>query len=161
VLHPQIVVWWHRAIEGGIHRWLYLWSSTISLVSAPSWNQLSVVRMVGGGIADLYLSVPLVRRLAVLALVVLMAQLAWQCWTGQTLGKWLMGIRVVRTDLRRCGWGRRLAREALLLVDGLFFLSWVPGVICMLITSKSQRIGDLFPDTIVIRNAGPVSIRSH
>jgi uncharacterized RDD family membrane protein YckC len=161
VLHPQIVFWWHRASEGGVNKCLYLWSSTITLVSAPSWNQLLVVKFVVGEIADLYLSIPLVRPLAVLALVILIGQLAWQCQSGQMLGKWLMGIRVVRTDLRRCGWGRCLVREAFLLVDGFLFLSWIPGVICMLITSKSQRIGDLFPDTIVIRNPHPMPIRSH
>jgi uncharacterized RDD family membrane protein YckC len=161
VLHPQIIFWWYLAFEQGTDMWPKLWSSTISFFGTPSWDQLALVKLIVGLIAKLYLSIPLIRPLAVLALVVLMVQLLWQCWSGRTLGKWFMGIQVVRTDLRRCGWGRCLVREAFLLVDGFLFLTWVPGVICMLITSKSQRIGDLFPDTIVIRSARRVPIRSH
>jgi uncharacterized RDD family membrane protein YckC len=31
-------------------------------------------------------------------------------WTGQTLGKWLLGVCVRRLDGRRLGWGRSLLR---------------------------------------------------
>ena len=71
---------------------------------------------------------------------------------GFTPGKWLMGIRTLRTTLRRCGMLRSFARELLVYVDGLFFLTWLPGVLLIALTPHWQRMGDLTADTIVIND---------
>jgi uncharacterized RDD family membrane protein YckC len=76
----------------------------------------------------------------------------WQAWSGRTLDKWLLGIRVVRTTLRPCGLARSILREFLLLADSTMYLSWVPGVISIVVTQRAQRIGDYLSDTIVIRD---------
>jgi uncharacterized RDD family membrane protein YckC len=39
---------------------------------------------------------------------------------GKTPGKWLVGIRVLGTDLRPCGFGRAVMRNMLTFVDGFF-----------------------------------------
>ena len=74
-----------------------------------------------------------------------------QGYWGVTLGKWICGIRTVRTTLRPCGFLRSLLREILILVDTLFTWTWVPAVLCIAFTSCQQRLGDLAADTIVIR----------
>jgi uncharacterized RDD family membrane protein YckC len=70
---------------------------------------------------------------------------------GISPGKWLCGIRVVRTTLRPCGFFRAVARELLLFVDALICMAWLPGACCVAFTACWQRIGDLVSDTIVIR----------
>ena len=55
-----------------------------------------------------------------LAFVVMQAR--WGC----SLGKWICGLRVVRTTLRPCGFVRSLLREVLLGVDTLFLLTGFP-----------------------------------
>jgi len=69
---------------------------------------------------------------------------------GITPGKWLFGIRVVRTTLRPCGILQALLRELLLAVDVPQLLTAIPGVMCMIVTEKRQRIGDLAADTLVV-----------
>lgn len=69
---------------------------------------------------------------------------------GISPGKWLCGIRVVRTTLRPCGFFRAVARELLVFADGMTCL-WMPGACCVAFTVCWQRIGDLVCDTIVIR----------
>ncbi|MEI8020267.1 MAG: RDD family protein [Schlesneria sp.] len=75
----------------------------------------------------------------------------FQGYWGVTLGKWICGIRTVKTTLRPCGFLRSLLREILILVDTLFTWTWVPAVLCIAFTSCQQRLGDLAADTIVIR----------
>jgi uncharacterized RDD family membrane protein YckC len=70
---------------------------------------------------------------------------------GVTPGKWLVGIRVVRTTLRPCGFLRAALRELMLLFDGILCLGWMPGVFCITLTTCRQRMGDMLADTIVIR----------
>lgn len=70
---------------------------------------------------------------------------------GVTLGKWLCGIRTVRSTLRPCGFARAMLRELLLLADTLFVLSYIPATLLIAFTNCRQRIGDMVADTIVIR----------
>ena len=70
---------------------------------------------------------------------------------GVTPGKWLFGIRVIRTTLRPCGFFRGLVRELLLFIDGMI-CQWGIGVGCIALTPLRQRVGDLVADSIVIRN---------
>lgn len=68
---------------------------------------------------------------------------------GLTPGKWLLGIRVVGTDLRPCGIGRALVRNLLKLVDGFF--NFLIGILMVAFTRDWQRLGDLAARTIVVR----------
>jgi len=74
---------------------------------------------------------------------------------GWTPGKWVMGIRVVGTDLRPCGFGRALVRNLLKCVDGFF--NFMVGILLVALTDKWQRLGDLAARTVVI-SAGEGSL---
>ena len=69
-----------------------------------------------------------------------------------TPGKWLLGIRVVGTDLRPCGFGRALLRNILRFVDGFF--NYLVGIMLVAFTENQQRVGDFAARTIVVRKAG-------
>ena len=71
---------------------------------------------------------------------------------GSTPGKWLFGLRVVRTSLRRCSLFASLARELLFWIDTSQLLSAIPGIVCMMGTQNRQRIGDLIAGTLVIES---------
>lgn len=68
---------------------------------------------------------------------------------GQTLGKYLMKIRVVRVDGSSPSVGDFLLRWLLLPVDWIFCAALAAFV--MLITPRRQRVGDLAAGTMVIR----------
>ena len=87
--------------------------------------------------------------LAVLVLSLLVAQARW----GLTPGKWLCGLRTLRTTLKPCGFARSLVREVVLSVDACHFLCWTPGIVCIALTDCRQRLGDLVADTIVVEAA--------
>ena len=70
--------------------------------------------------------------------------------TGQTLGKMLLGIKVVSLDYGKISPGQAIVRHLLDLVD------WAPGfgLIGLLVASNnplSRRVGDLVAKTIVIK----------
>ena len=70
--------------------------------------------------------------------------------SGRTPGKWLLGIRVLGTDLRPCGFGRALIRNLLKFVDGFF--NFMVGVLVVALTENWQRVGDLAARTVVVRH---------
>lgn len=70
---------------------------------------------------------------------------------GVSPGKWLFGLRVVRTTLKPCGFFRAALREIFLLIDAVMCCSWLPGVFTIAFSRCHQRLGDLIADTIVIR----------
>lgn len=87
--------------------------------------------------------------LAVLVVSLLVAQGRW----GLTPGKWLCGLRTLRTTLKPCGFARSLVREVVLSVDACNFLCWAPGILSIALTDCRQRLGDLVADTIVVEAA--------
>ena len=74
-----------------------------------------------------------------------------EAMTGQTLGKRILGIRVVRlADGSRASAAQVAVRTVLRLVDGLVF--YLVGLIAILATgSKRQRLGDMAGGTTVTR----------
>ena len=74
-----------------------------------------------------------------------------QGWWGITLGKWICGIRTVRTTLRPCGFFRALLRELLIVADTLFGMTLLPVTLTIAFSSFRQRLGDMVADTVVIR----------
>ena len=71
-------------------------------------------------------------------------------WSGRTLGKRLMGIRVVKTSGAAAGFIPILLRNVARLIDSLPGL-YLVGSICILASANNQRLGDMLASTIVIR----------
>jgi uncharacterized RDD family membrane protein YckC len=71
----------------------------------------------------------------------------WESLTGQTAGKWLMGLRVVRLDGGPLNIAAVATRNVLLLVDQVL------GVFFIVATRKRQRLGDLVGGTVVTEAA--------
>lgn len=69
---------------------------------------------------------------------------------GVTLGKRLLGIRVIRTDGARPGLGRGLVRNLLRLIDGLPAFSLL-GIYLILTSIERARLGDRAAGTRVVR----------
>jgi uncharacterized RDD family membrane protein YckC len=70
---------------------------------------------------------------------------------GQTLGKKLLGIKVVQEDTGAVPGVRAAAiRSVLRLVDGLF--SYLVAFIAVLASAKNQRLGDMAAHTLVVRD---------
>jgi len=75
---------------------------------------------------------------------------ACEAASGRTLGKLLLGVRVVSADGLRAGPGQVAARTALRLIDGILF--YLVGLIAILATGeRRQRLGDLAAKTVVTR----------
>ena len=71
-------------------------------------------------------------------------------WRGQTLGKRLLGLRVVDESGLRLRPSQVIIRNLVRVVDRLPLYYLLGGVV-MLASSKAQRLGDLAAGTIVIR----------
>jgi uncharacterized RDD family membrane protein YckC len=69
---------------------------------------------------------------------------------GATLGKWALGLRVVRADGAKPGLVRGLARNALRVIDGLPAFN-ILGIVMIATSSQRTRFGDLMAGTRVIR----------
>jgi len=69
---------------------------------------------------------------------------------GATLGKMVVGIRVVGTDGSRTGIGRSVVRNLLRMIDGLPALN-ILGVIFILRSPERARFGDRVAGTRVVR----------
>jgi len=71
---------------------------------------------------------------------------------GQTPGKKLMGLRVLRADGAPVGWSRSTVRSLLAFADFLPF-GFAAGLTAMLVSRRSQRLGDLAAGTVVVHAA--------
>jgi uncharacterized RDD family membrane protein YckC len=81
---------------------------------------------------------------------------ALESGAGQTVGKKLMKLRVMRADGRPAGMREIAVRTVLRVVDGLG--AYIVGLIVMLVTGeRRQRIGDLAANTIVVDASTPTS----
>ena len=70
-------------------------------------------------------------------------------WLGATLGKWIMGLRVIGLDGGRAGLWKGTVRNALRLVDGLPACNLL-GVILIQRSNDRARFGDRVAGTRVI-----------
>ena len=76
--------------------------------------------------------------------------IAMEATSGATLGKMLVGIKVVRTDgTSPIGWGPAIIRNLLRIVDGLFV--YVVGAILVMTSPTKQRLGDRVAGTVVVK----------
>lgn len=73
-------------------------------------------------------------------------------WLGATLGKWIVGLRVIGIDGGRAGLWKGALRNILRLVDGLPAFNLL-GVILIQRSTDRARLGDRIAGTRVIRVA--------
>ena len=71
-------------------------------------------------------------------------------WSGQTIGKRLMGLRVIQESGVRVGLAHSALRNLLRPVDKVPALYLIGGI-SMLLSRHQQRLGDLLAGTIVVR----------
>jgi len=74
---------------------------------------------------------------------------------GQTLGKMVVGIRIVEIDktsgvISRCTMRASAVRNLARIFDGLPFY-YIVGLISIADSGLNQRLGDFFAETIVIK----------
>lgn len=101
---------------------------------------------------------------AAIALVILLYLACWLLygilceyyWFGQTVGKWLLGLRVVDASGLELQFHQVTIRNLIRAID-LFPLFGLAAAITMLSNRRLQRLGDLAASTVVIRNKRPPS----
>jgi uncharacterized RDD family membrane protein YckC len=98
----------------------------------------------GGGTAELVIFLILL-----FGIVWLYYPLFEWLWGGRTPGKRAQRIRVVRTDGQPAGFPAVMVRNLIRVVEVMAFP--FIAVICMLVTRRAQRLGDLAAGTMVIR----------
>jgi uncharacterized RDD family membrane protein YckC len=69
---------------------------------------------------------------------------------GVTLGKLLLGIRVVNMEGFRISWGASVIRNILRIIDALPF-AYILGAILIWTSARKQRLGDRAARTVVVR----------
>ncbi|MBF2079692.1 MAG: RDD family protein [Synechococcales cyanobacterium T60_A2020_003] len=75
-------------------------------------------------------------------------------WQGQTPGKRVANIRVIRDDGRPIGLAQAVLRSLLLSFDGIpLFL----GVIFILFEKREKRLGDIVAGTLVVQEEKPIA----
>lgn len=107
-------------------------------------------------------------RLFITIIPVLVYQLVFElAFNGQTIGKMAAGIKVIDMEGREPTWGQYIIRWILCIGNlfvyivpyiilqqfGLmivFMILYLPDFLCVLISAKSQRIGDIAAGTVVI-----------
>lgn len=76
-------------------------------------------------------------------------------WNGQTPGKRLLKLRVIREDGRPITLWEAIARNLLRIFDSMPSMMVIPfysvGLISIFASNRDQRIGDIFAGTVVIR----------
>ena len=75
-------------------------------------------------------------------------------WNGQTPGKRLLKLRVLREDGRPITFWEALARNLLRIFDavpGLVVPIYSIGLITIFVSNRDQRVGDMFAGTVVVR----------
>jgi uncharacterized RDD family membrane protein YckC len=72
-------------------------------------------------------------------------------WTGKTLGKYLVSIRVVAADGTAPSLGAVLGRNVLRLVDWLPFF-YLVGIVAIALSDGQRRLGDRVAGTAVVRS---------
>lgn len=75
-------------------------------------------------------------------------------WNGQTPGKRLMKLRVIREDGRPITLWEAIARNLLRIFDaapGFLLPVYSVGLVVIFLSSRDQRVGDVFAGTVVVR----------
>jgi uncharacterized RDD family membrane protein YckC len=125
-----------------------------SMVLLLAWVTLLVVWSFGGDLLRRFQALSGAARAAVALLVLASGWLwdvAWETqWQGRTPGKRLLGLRVVRRDGRPAGLVESVLRNAARAVE--VPLLYAPGVLCIALTPRHERLGDMLAGTLVVRD---------
>jgi len=78
--------------------------------------------------------------------------------SGQSLGKRIVGIKVVKVDGTQAGISSYMLRSLFRIID-IQLLNGLVAIICIPISEKSQRLGDMAAGTTVIRKNGTLTLR--
>ncbi|MGE5827948.1 MAG: RDD family protein [Micromonosporaceae bacterium] len=84
--------------------------------------------------------------------LVLLYYFAFEAAIGQTIGKLILGLRVVRVDGGRPSMAAIATRTLLRIIDGLPLLYLVGFIMVMATGERRQRLGDVVAQTKVVRN---------
>ena len=126
----------------------------LAVPMAAMWRMFSdPERLIESGASFPFLFFGLFIAAFLWGLLVLVAYSYFEGRFGKTPGKWLLGIRVLGTDLQPCGFGRALLRNLLTFVDGFF--NFLVGALLVALTENWQRLGDLAARTIVLADEKP------
>lgn len=68
---------------------------------------------------------------------------------GSTVGKMILGLRVVKLDGSAISWRASVVRNLLRFVDGIVF--YLVGAILIWTSPQRQRLGDRLAETVIIR----------
>lgn len=74
-----------------------------------------------------------------------LTELKW----SRTVGKWMLGVMVLSADNASVSTGQVVGRNLVRLVDGLHMICLL-GLLFMIATERSQRLGDLLVGTVVV-----------
>ena len=122
-----------------------------ALVWAGSlWGYTTVAERIGVRAVQLYGVIVLLTFAMSWSYFVLLEWL----WQGQTIGKRMYGLRVIRDDGAPAGFLAVLIRNLLRLVDFLPAFYGL-GLLTLIVTSRSQRLGDIAAGTYVVRAPRP------
>ena len=126
-----------------------------------AWIFLSIAGYGGSDIAnaDQFVAEMPKWTIAVMILVVFLVFAAYfivfeWLWNGQTPGKRLLKLRVIREDGRPLTLWEAIARNLLRIGDampGFVIPVYSVGLIVIFLSSRDQRLGDIFAGTVVIR----------
>jgi uncharacterized RDD family membrane protein YckC len=72
-------------------------------------------------------------------------------WNGQTPGKRLLKLRVIREDGRPVTFWEASARNLLRIFDMMPFPFYSIGLACVFVSPRDQRVGDFVAGTVVVR----------
>jgi uncharacterized RDD family membrane protein YckC len=95
----------------------------------------------------------------IIAIVILSVFVIWSsyfalfewAWHGQTPGKRWLRLRVIREDGRPITFLEAAARNLLRIFDMMPFPFYSIGLVCVFVSGRDQRIGDLVAGTVVVR----------
>ena len=120
-------------IFGGLYAVMVILFGSISSVGSANWNG----------------SMPALPTL-LYGVIIALYYILLEGYLGQTVGKMLLGIKVVREDNGEVpGLGGATIRTLLRIVDGIS--SYLVAFITVLISGKNQRFGDMAAHTLVVR----------
>jgi uncharacterized RDD family membrane protein YckC len=89
-------------------------------------------------------------RTLIYVVIFLLYYILMEGYLGQTVGKMLLGIKVVREATDGVpGLGAATIRTLLRIIDGLF--GYLVGFIAVMASAKRQRLGDMAAHTLVVR----------
>lgn len=107
----------------------------------------AALRLNGNQVTSLFLAVSVFALFIILFGYFIFFEAAWN---GQTPGKRLLGIRVVRDGGYPIDIGSAVLRNLVRVVEAVFF--YIPAALSALLSSQNKRLGDFAAGTIVVRD---------